>query len=254
MNPVFGPNENYTIIASGFDIEGERSILGTDLYFVTTSVEGFSTPNFTVELYAGTQADGPTGMPLASQEVAFADIQIDPNGVVPTSVDFDAPTTVSDYFYIVVDYSASDINSRDANLASTDDLDIPGLPSWIFFNGSWLTVEAAFGTLEVYLWIDARAAGTTASDELPTNVTSVSAFPNPSATSATLGLELVEASAARVTLHDVLGRQVALVHDGTLAAGRSVLDLDVASLSTGVYVARIELDGAVVTRRINVVR
>jgi hypothetical protein len=44
----------------------------------------------------------------------------------------------------------------------------------------------------------------------------------------------------RVTVHDALGREVAVLHDGALPAGTAhAFTFDGTSLPTGVYVARV---------------
>jgi hypothetical protein len=79
--------------------------------------------------------------------------------------------------------------------------------------------------------------------------------PNPITTTATAAITLASpASAATVTVHDVLGRQMALVHHGPLPAGDTPLALDARSLPAGVYVVRALVDGVAVAQRITVLR
>jgi hypothetical protein len=63
--------------------------------------------------------------------------------------------------------------------------------------------------------------------------------PNPITAAATVSLTLAApASDVTVTVHDVLGRQMGLVHHGPLPAGVTPLALDARSLPAGVYVVR----------------
>jgi hypothetical protein len=79
--------------------------------------------------------------------------------------------------------------------------------------------------------------------------------PNPLTTTATATLTLASpASDGTVAVHDVLGRQTALVHHGPLPAGDTPLALDARSLTAGVYVVRAVVDGATVTQRITILR
>ncbi|MEM1042682.1 MAG: S8 family serine peptidase [Bacteroidota bacterium] len=84
------------------------------------------------------------------------------------------------------------------------------------------------------------------------------AYPNPSSGRVTLPLVLGEDAEARVEVFDVLGRRVALLHDGPLAAGRHALALDGAVLPAGVYVVRATVGGPgearQLTRRVSLVR
>ncbi|HLA63626.1 MAG TPA: T9SS type A sorting domain-containing protein, partial [Rhodothermales bacterium] len=73
--------------------------------------------------------------------------------------------------------------------------------------------------------------------------------PNPARDAAVVSFTLPAAGRATVGVYDALGRQVALLHDGTLAAGPHTLALDAARLPTGAYVVRATADGALVALR-----
>lgn len=64
--------------------------------------------------------------------------------------------------------------------------------------------------------------------------------PNPAAGAVRVTLSLDAAEAVRVTVTDVLGRTVATLHDGPLAAGDTPLTVEAGSLSAGVYAIRAE--------------
>jgi hypothetical protein len=83
---------------------------------------------------------------------------------------------------------------------------------------------------------------------------SLSVGPNPAASAATVRFSLDRAQAVRLTLHDVLGREVLRVADGTLAAGAHEAALGLDALPAGVYVLRLQGDGAAATQRLSVVR
>ena len=78
--------------------------------------------------------------------------------------------------------------------------------------------------------------------------------PNPSAGTARIGFAMPEAGAARVAVYDVRGRQVAVLADGEVAAGRHEATLDGGALAAGVYVVRLEALGQVIVRQAVVVR
>jgi ELWxxDGT repeat protein len=79
-------------------------------------------------------------------------------------------------------------------------------------------------------------------------------FPNPAQGQATVRLALPERQTVTLRLYDVLGRRVATVQDGPMAAGRSQLSLDLSSLSSGVYLLRLESDAVTQTRKLTIVR
>ena len=62
--------------------------------------------------------------------------------------------------------------------------------------------------------------------------------PNPAVSRATVTVEQHEAGSLRVSLVDALGREVAVVHDGALAAGTHRLALPLGALAPGVYAVR----------------
>ncbi|MEP0547807.1 MAG: reprolysin-like metallopeptidase [Rhodothermales bacterium] len=68
-------------------------------------------------------------------------------------------------------------------------------------------------------------------------------YPNPfgvTSSRATLNLTVEQSQAVRVAVYDALGRQVAVLHDGTLAAGQNrQLSLDAAALAGGTYFVRV---------------
>ena len=78
--------------------------------------------------------------------------------------------------------------------------------------------------------------------------------PNPTAGTARVAFALPEASTVRLAVFDVRGREVAVLEDGRLEAGRHEATLDGRPLAPGVYVLRLEADGEVLTRRATVVR
>ena len=81
-------------------------------------------------------------------------------------------------------------------------------------------------------------------------------YPNPSASAVTVPVALAEAGAVRVGVFDVLGRRVAVLWDGPLAAGAHALRLDGAALPAGLYVVRAEANvgGAVGSQRLVLTR
>ncbi len=114
--------------------------------------------------------------------------------------------------------------------------------------------------------IDAFAA---ASDVLGTTATAPGATPegfgltlagpNPFRRTTALTLTLPAPQSVRVEAFDVLGRRVAVLHDGAMAAGPHPLTLDASELPAGLYVVRATgseatRGGAVVSRSVTVVR
>ena len=78
--------------------------------------------------------------------------------------------------------------------------------------------------------------------------------PNPVHSSTSLSYELTAPGPARLSLFDALGREVAVVHDVARAEGLQRVQFDASRLSSGMYVLRLESEGAPVAARMTVVR
>ena len=76
----------------------------------------------------------------------------------------------------------------------------------------------------------------------------LTAAPNPFGVRTAVTLTLAEAGEARVSVFDALGRRVAVLHDGPLAAGARTFQLGGEGLAPGVYVVRAEGGGGAAVR------
>jgi len=65
-------------------------------------------------------------------------------------------------------------------------------------------------------------------------------FPNPFNPGTTIQYELPEASHVRLSVYDVLGREVSVLVNERMEAGRHTARLDGAGLSSGVYLYRVQ--------------
>ena len=78
--------------------------------------------------------------------------------------------------------------------------------------------------------------------------------PNPTSSVATVRFVLEDAQQARLALYDMLGRQVAIVAEGSFGAGESSAQVQTSALPSGVYVLRLEAENGSATRQLSVVR
>jgi hypothetical protein len=76
------------------------------------------------------------------------------------------------------------------------------------------------------------------------------AGPNPFRDRTRLAVTLDAPGVLQVAVFDALGRRVAVLHDGALAAGPHVFDLDGAALPSGVYSVRVVGARGVATERV----
>ena len=75
-------------------------------------------------------------------------------------------------------------------------------------------------------------------------------WPNPSSGIARVGLTLDQKGSARVTVHDALGRELAVVAEGERAPGRYEFAIDTKSLASGVYFVRLTAGRTVQTKKL----
>jgi len=80
-------------------------------------------------------------------------------------------------------------------------------------------------------------------------------YPNPVRSRASLDVTVREKQSVRIVLYDLLGRRVAVLHDGVLPSNRTeTIGLDTDGLASGQYFVRIRGDQFMETRRITIVR
>jgi subtilisin-like proprotein convertase family protein len=78
--------------------------------------------------------------------------------------------------------------------------------------------------------------------------------PNPFADRATVSFSVAETSPIRLVVYDVLGREVAVLVDGTVEAGIHAATFDARGLTAGTYVYCLTVDGQVTTGRLTLAR
>ena len=89
---------------------------------------------------------------------------------------------------------------------------------------------------------------------VPTTYTLLPARPNPLQRQSSLRYGLPEPARVRLTVYDVLGRQVAILVDGAREAGWHTVSLDASGLAAGTYLYRLTASDFQATRRVTVVR
>ncbi|GAB5536211.1 MAG: hypothetical protein Rubg2KO_24600 [Rubricoccaceae bacterium] len=86
------------------------------------------------------------------------------------------------------------------------------------------------------------------------SVLALRTFPNPASGLLSVEGAMPQAGTARVTVHDALGREVAVLQDGPLAAGTHRFSLETAGLAPGLYHVRLSTPGGTAMQRVTVVR
>ena len=94
------------------------------------------------------------------------------------------------------------------------------------------------------------SVGTQQASELPESFGVTPAWPNPFSGQVTLELDIKSAGALRVSVLDMLGRELTVLREGAVQAGPETIRFDGSGLTPGVYMVRLDLDGVVVTKPI----
>lgn len=82
----------------------------------------------------------------------------------------------------------------------------------------------------------------------------LSVYPNPAVGAVTVALTLPSPQTVRVAVFDVVGREVAVLHDGPLRSGMHRLTLDGRGLPSGLYIVRATGGGLTAAQRFTLVR
>lgn len=89
---------------------------------------------------------------------------------------------------------------------------------------------------------------------VPQETVLLAPYPNPVAGRATVTFEVPEAGPVRLVVYDVLGREVAVLAEGSVEAGRHEAVLDAVAFPSGTYVIQLTASGPVQAQRVTVVR
>ncbi|HBD42295.1 MAG TPA: hypothetical protein DC011_01150, partial [Bacteroidetes bacterium] len=80
------------------------------------------------------------------------------------------------------------------------------------------------------------------------------AYPNPFNPQTTLSFEIPEASVVSLEVFDILGRRVQTLTNEPFAAGTHAITLDATSLSSGLYMVRMQAGRFVATQHVTLIK
>ena len=90
--------------------------------------------------------------------------------------------------------------------------------------------------------------------EIPTSVSLKQNYPNPFNPATTIEFELDQATFARLTVYDVLGRKVRELVNEIRPAGTNTIQFNATNLASGIYLYRLEANGVVQTKRLTLIK
>ncbi len=88
----------------------------------------------------------------------------------------------------------------------------------------------------------------------PATYATLSAYPNPFNSATTVRYSLTQPGEVRVTVFDLLGREVAVLHDRMVTAGEHELLFDASDLSSGTYFLNLNSNDQTLTRKLTLVK
>ncbi len=129
-------------------------------------------------------------------------------------------------------------------------------PNNVFASDSFTFTKLGGGNVAAFLHdIGLSDATVSANDAtIPAEFELTGLYPNPFNGSSTIELSLPQTQRVAVTVHDVTGRQVASVLDGTLNAGSHRLNLNLSAQASGIYFVTAQSQGEVATLKAMLVR
>lgn len=78
----------------------------------------------------------------------------------------------------------------------------------------------------------------------------ITIYPNPVSQKANIKISSGNEVHFKVTLHDILGKQVKTIHSGTLKSGEQIIQMDASGLERGMYFVKFQTDRDVFTKKI----
>lgn len=152
------------------------------------------------------------------------------NGVVTDTIVFSGPTATWQWLERTVDLNAG---------ANTIEI----LHFWGYMWFDYIEIRGNGQTTDIE-----RESETATGFHLEQN------YPNPFNPSTLIGFQLPVSGQTRLSVYDILGREVAVLADGRMSAGSHRVTFDATGLASGIYIYRLESGGKTVTRRMLLIK
>ena len=91
-------------------------------------------------------------------------------------------------------------------------------------------------------------------NNVPVSVMLFQNYPNPFNPATTISFDLSRSAMVRITLFDVLGREVKLIYNGFRSGGMNTIHFDASGLSSGVYFYKLETGSLSITKKMVVLK
>lgn len=101
---------------------------------------------------------------------------------------------------------------------------------------------------------DVTATSNEAAGETPNTLKLSQNYPNPFNPTTVINYSLAEASNVKITVYDLVGRELSVLVNDSKAAGTHQVKFDASSLSSGIYMYRLQSDGLTLTRMMTLMK
>lgn len=134
-----------------------------------------------------------------------------------------------------------------------------GMPTVVLVGGSNHRVmfsTLSFSTGDTTIMRDSILAlmGPTGISKMPESIKSLSVYPNPAKDKVSISVDLKEQSDLLIDLIDLSGKQLAVIVKDKNARGKIDRTWATGALANGIYMIRVQVNGKVVNRQLNVLR
>jgi uncharacterized protein (TIGR02145 family) len=101
---------------------------------------------------------------------------------------------------------------------------------------------------------DATATSNESINETPSTVTLAQNYPNPFNPSTVISYSLADAGNVKITVYDLVGRELSVLVNESKAAGTYQVSFDASALSSGIYMYRLQSEGQTLTRMMTLMK
>lgn len=231
----YGDRGKTVALEAPFDLS---QVVSVDAYIFRSNSPGLST--YDAVVYAGDEFTGPL-TELARQEFDIFDIPNTRGGMHPHV--FDEPVAVVGSFHVGFEWDHLAAFDDDIAMVSNTESPTPSPYEWeMWDDGVYREVAASWGTNGWHVFIEAVVQNMATSSEdgaQPQQVRVSAVFPNPVNGRSHVEIDVETAQHVTVEVFNLLGQRVATLHEG-VTSGRSLVSVDGADLSAGMYIVRIQ--------------
>jgi len=133
-------------------------------------------------------------------------------------------------------YYLTDLFTGESLMLTTDELEAVAVDLPAYSTRLWILADSV---------VAIPTSAESPDEPLPDTFVLNPSYPNPFCSGTTISFEISEPGPVRITVYDVLGRQVQTLLDQSMAAGRHEIHFDGHGLAGGVYFYRVEHGGRV---------